>query len=194
VLKTVRLVIEHNKLPQKYDKLGVRFERHTVEKAEAGGPTDMVLIRPAGALLSPDESVGPEPRWNDILCGMRLKAMDGTDVQGQGQLLITGQRLIGMIENGKATAGPPLSVGTSGNIFCFSCHRDDVYAPQVKKHRLMPSDFHFRSKEEQPVAFALLVFMAMGYVANDKVGYWHDKDMLRALSEEGRQGLLKSSS
>jgi hypothetical protein len=192
VLKTARLVIDRDKLPQKYDELGIRFERHTVLKAEGRGTTDMVLIRPAGALLSPDNSVGPEPRWNDILCGIQLKARDRTDVQGQGQLLITGQRLIGMVESGKVANGSPLSIGSSGNIFCFSCQRDDVYAPQIKKHRLTPSDFHFRSKEEQPVAFELLIFMAMGYVANDKVGYWHDKNMLHALSEEGRQGLLKS--
>jgi translation elongation factor EF-1beta len=62
----------------------------------------------------------------------------------------------------------------------------------VKKHRLTPSDFSFRSKEEQPVAFQLLVIAAMVYVANDKMGYWHDKNMLRSLSEEGRQGLLRS--
>lgn len=44
-----------------------------------------------------------------------LKAMDGTDAQGQGQLLITGQRIIGMIENGQVAGGSPLSDST-GNI------------------------------------------------------------------------------
>ena len=97
-----------------------------------------------------------------------------------------------MIDNGTAAGGPPLSVGTSGSVFCFTFHRDDVYPPQVKKHRLTPSDFTFRSKEEQPVAFQLLVIAAMAYVANDKMGYWQDKNMLHSLSEEGRQGLLKS--
>jgi hypothetical protein len=192
-LKTARLTIDRSLLPQKWDGLGIRFERHSVAKINASKPaSDMVLAKPAGVLLSAEEAIGPEPRWNTILCGMRLKALDGTDVEGQGQLIITSQRFIGMIDNGKSAGGAPLSVATSGSIFCFTFHRDDVYPPQVKKHRLTPSDFTFRSKEEQPVAFQLLVIAAMAYVANDKMGYWHDKDMFRVLSEEGRQGLLKA--
>ncbi len=191
-LKTARFTIDRNMLPQKSSNLGIRLERHSVAKIKATDPpADMVLIKPSGTLLAAAEAVGPEPRWNTILCGLRLKAMDGTDVQGNGQLILTGQRFIGMIDNGTA-GGQPFSVASSGSIFCFAFHRDDVYAPQVKKHRLTPSDFSFRSKEEQPVAFQLLVLMAMAYVANDKMGYWHDKNMLHTLSEEGRQGLLRS--
>jgi hypothetical protein len=140
-LKTARLTIDHGLLPQKSDKLGIWFERRSVAKIKAGSPpSDMILVKPAGALLGAEEAVGPEPRWNNVLCGMLIKATDGTEAHGQGQLLITGQRLIGMIDNGTASDGPPLSIGTSGNIFCFTCHRDDVYPPQVKKRRLMPSD------------------------------------------------------
>lgn len=191
-LKTARLTIDKSLLPQKWDGLGIRFERRSVAKIKTTKPaSDMVLVRPAGGLLGAADAVGPEPRWNTILCGMRLKALDGTDVEGQGQLVITGQRFIGMIDNGKSAAGAALSVATSGSIFCFTFHRDDVYPPEVKKHRLTPSDFSFRSKEEQPVAFRLLVIAAMAYVANDKMGYWHDNNMFRVLSDEGRQGLLK---
>jgi|SRR5579859_41427 len=192
-LKTARLTIDSSSLPQKWDGLGIRFERHSVAKIKATDPpSDMVLIKPAGALLSAEEAVGPEPRYNHILCGMRLKAMDGSDAQGQGQLILTGQRFIGMIDTGTAAGGPPLSVATSGHVFCFAFHRDDVYDPVVKKRRLTPSDFSFRSKDGQPVAFQLQVIMAMAYVANGKMGYWQDANMLRALSEEGRRGLLKS--
>lgn len=191
-LRTARLTIDHKLLPQKYDKLGIRFERRSVAKIKAGSaPADMVVAIPAGTLLGEEDAVGPEPRWNTVLCGLTIKALDGTDAKGQGQLLITGQRLIGMISSGTAVGGP-LDVEKTGNIFCFSCRRDDVYPPEVKKHRLTPSDFSFRSKEEQPVAFTFLVFTAMAYVANDKMGYWHDKNMFRALSEEGRESLLRS--
>lgn len=190
-LKTASLTIDHDKLPQKWDDLGIRFERRSVAKIKAGDPpSDLVLIRPAGALLPADDSVGPEPRWNHILCGMHIKALDGTDVQGAGQLIITGQRFIGVIDSGNAANGRKLSVNTTGAVFCFTFHRDDVYQPEVKKHRLTPSDFAFRSKEAQPVAFRLLVVSAMAYVANDKMGYWYDKNMLHCLSEEGRRGLL----
>ena len=146
----------------------------------------MVLVRPVGVLLSTEDGVGPEPRWNTIICGMHLKALNGAHVQGQGQLVITGRRLIGMIDKEMTADGSPLSAPTSGNIFCFTFHRDDVYPPQVKKRRLAPSDFTFRSKEQQPVALQMRVILAMGYIANDKMGYWHDKNMLHALSEDGR--------
>ncbi|HUC59719.1 MAG TPA: hypothetical protein VMA95_20130 [Streptosporangiaceae bacterium] len=190
-LKTAHLKIDRLLLPQKYDDLGVRFEHHAVATLKEGKPpADMVLIRPAGQLLGAEDAVGPEPRWNLLLCGMRIKARDGTDAQGQGQLLITGQRLIGMIDTGTA-GGSRLSADSSGSIFCFAFLRDDVYPPQVKKHRLTPSDFSFRSKEQQPVAFQMMVIAAMAYIANDKVGYWFDKNMLHALSDEGREGLLR---
>jgi hypothetical protein len=192
-LKTARLTIDRSLLPQRTSNLGIRFERHSVTTMKpANPPADMVLMKPAGTLLSAAETVGPEPRWNNILCGMHLITLDGSNVQGRGQLIITGQRFIGMIDEGTAVGGPPLSVTKSGSIFCFTFHRDDVYPAQVKKRVLQPSDFSFRSREEQPVAFQLMVIMAMVCVANDKMGYWHDKNMLHSLSEEGRQGLLRS--
>lgn len=190
-LKTARLMIDRNALPQKSVALGIRFERRCVAKIKADSPpSDMVLVRSAGALLSAEEAVGPEPSGYSILCGMRLTARDGTDVQGKGQLVITGRRFIGMIGSGTAAGGPPLSVERNGSVFCFTCHRDDVYPPQVKKRRLAPSDFTFLSKEEQPVAFQLLVFAAMVSIADDKMNYWHDKNMLHALSAEGGAKLL----
>jgi hypothetical protein len=191
-LKTARLTINRDLLPQKWDELGIRFERHSVAKIKDGQPpVDMVLLKPAGSLLSEEDAVGPEPRWNCVLCGLHLKSRDGTEVQGQGQLLITGQRLIGMID-GRAPDGSPGSLAASGSIFCFTFNRDDVYQPHVKKHLLTPSDFGLRSKEDQPIAFQLLIYMGMAYVANNKIGYWHDQNMLNALSEEGRRSLLRS--
>ncbi len=192
-LKTASLTIDRSRLPQKWDDLGIRFELHSVAKIKADGPArDMVLLRPAGALLRAESAVGPEPRWNHILCGIRMKALDGTDVQGAGQLIITGQRFIGMVDSGTAAGGRKLSTNTTGAAFCFTFRRDDVYQPEITKHRLTPSDFAFRSKEPQPVAFRLQVFSAVAYVANDKMGYWYDKNMLHCLSEEGRRGLLQA--
>jgi hypothetical protein len=192
-LKTARLTIDRSKLPQNSTDLGVQLQRRSITTVKAGSPPkDMVIIKPAGSLLGPEEAIGPERSYH-ILCGMSLKAMDGTEVQGSGQLIITGQRLIGMVDSGTAAGGAPLSVEKSGNVFCFTCRRDDVYPPQVKKRRLTPSDFTFRSKEEQTVAFNLLVITAMVQIATgDKMEYWQDKNMLHALSDEGRAKLLKS--
>jgi hypothetical protein len=178
-------------MPQQHKELGIRFERRTVAKIK-GGTTDMVLLRPAGSLLQEDEAVGPEPRWNLVICGLHLEMGDGTVAEGSGQLLITGQRLIGMIDTGSATGSPPLSLEASGNVFCFTFNRLDVYAPDVKKHRMKPSDFSFRAREELEMSFRFIVFSAMAFVANDKTGLWYDKNMSYALSVEGREGLLKT--
>ena len=192
-LKTARLVIKPASLPQQYRNLGIRFERQSVAKVKPGSPpADMVLLRPAGGLLPEEDAVGPEPRWNQILCGLHLRATDGTVAQGTGQLIVTGQRFVGMIDNGTAAGGSALSVATSGSVFCFAFRRDDVCAPSIKKHHLTPSDFAFRSTEGLAVSFQLTVIAAMAYVANGKMNYWHDRNMLHALSDEGRAGLLQT--
>jgi hypothetical protein len=194
-LKIARIKIDRASLPQQRSDLGVRFQRHTVTPIKnTRPPKDMVLILPASNLLAEDASVGPEPAWNHVLCGMKLRAGDGTEAQGTGQLLITGRRFIGMIDTGTAAGSAPLALETSGNVFCFTFDRDDVYAPKMDKHRLTPSDFSFRSKEELAVGFQFTVYSAAAYVANSKMSYWHDKNMLYALSDEGRQGLLTPAS
>jgi hypothetical protein len=86
-LKTARLTIDRSLLPQRRDDLGVRFERQSVAKIKASDPpSDMVLIRPAGSLLSEEEAVGPEPRSNCIACGIKLTAHDGPAALGSGLL------------------------------------------------------------------------------------------------------------
>ncbi len=96
-----------------------------------------------------------------------------------------------MIDSGAVTGSPALELETSGNVFCFTLHRDDVYLPEMKKRRLKPSLFSFRSKEEVAVGFQVSVFAAIAYVTNGKMCYWQDKYMLHAVSDEGRHGLLK---
>jgi hypothetical protein len=41
------------------------------------------------------------------------------------------------------------------------------------------------------VAFQLVIYAAWAYIANKKMNYWHDKNMLRAVSDEGRESLLR---
>ncbi len=191
-LRTARLTIDRGSLPQQHRGLGIRFERQSVAKIKGDGPPiDMVVIRPAGALLTGEDAIGPEPRWNHVVCGLRLKALDGTDVQGGGQLLITGRRFIGMIENGTQGGAPPLALQKTGSVFCFTLQRDDAYLPEMKKHRLTPSDFAFRSKEELGLGFVFVVFSAAASIANGKMSYWYDKNMLYAMSKEGRDHLLQ---
>jgi len=189
-LKVARLTLNRTAMPQKYDALGIRFECQSVTTIKRN-QTEMILLRPASTLLPESEAVGREPRFNLIVCGLHLASGDGTVAQGSGQFVITGQRLLGMIDNGTATGSKPLSPG-SGNVFCFALSRDDVYAPEVTRHRFKPSDYIFRAKDEQAVSFCLTVFSGMASVSNGKTQYWHDKNMDYALSAEGRAGLLKT--
>ena len=85
----------------------------------------------------------------------------------------------------------PIKRSWNGRV-CFTLRRDDVDSPHIKKHRLQPSEFTFRSKKELTATFQFKVFSALAFLANGKMGYWHDKNMLRALSEEGREGLLQN--
>jgi hypothetical protein len=124
-LKTARLTIDRSALPLNQSDLGIRFIRQSVKKIKASSPpADMVLIKPNGELLKEADKVGPEPRWRYVLCGMRLKALDGTAAQGSGLLVITAHRFIGMIEDGVVAGGPPLALNNSGHVFCFSVKRD----------------------------------------------------------------------
>jgi len=190
-LKTALYTIDRDHLPVNATDLGARFVRQKIATIKADSPPkDMVLMVPASNLLTGENAVGPEPRFNTILCGLRLQTQDGNVAEGTGQVVITAQRLLGMVDYGTLTGGLPLSVEANRHVYCFTFHRDDVYPPNIKKHRLIPSEFSFRSKEEVEVSFLIMIFSAAAYVANGKMGYWHDKHMLNAFSHEGRQRLL----
>jgi hypothetical protein len=191
-LKTADFTLNRNSLPAQRSDVGIRLVRQMVETIKASAPpADKVLVTPASNLLSENDAVGPEPRWNHLLCGIGLQLKNGTVAAGAGQFVITGRRFIGMIDSGTLTGSPALDVDTSGHIYCFTINRDDVYPPAIKKHRLKPSEFTFRSTEEQEVAFQLVIYAAWAYIANKKMNYWHDKNMLRAVSDEGRESLLR---
>lgn len=188
-LKTTRLPLGPSSMPYPCETLGVTLERESVTKIK-GGTSNMVLIRPSRKLLPESEAIGPEPRWHHVLCGLNLRLGDGTVEEGSGQLLITGRRVIGIIDEVLV----PRSSGelsTPETAFCFTFLRDDVYPAEKKKNRFpKPSDFTFRSREEQPISFRLIVFSALGSVSSNQLHLWHDKNMIHALSDERRPYLL----
>ncbi len=193
-LKTAIYEIDCAALPQQSPFLGLRFERKSIITLKASSPPkDMMVITPATSLLSEEDSVGSEPYFKHIMCGIKLVVMNGTTAEGSGQLLITGHRIIGMIDTGKATNSPPLSPGPSSTVFCFAFHQDDAYPlTLVRKNRLMPSVFLFRGREELAVGFQCGIFAAVAFIANGKMGYWSDKSMLKTMSDEGRRSLLRN--
>jgi hypothetical protein len=190
-LKTAHLAIDRSRLPQDRSDLGIRLFRGSVAKMKADRPpADMVLIRPMPDLLSEEEAVGPEPRLRLVLCGMRLKLSDGTVAQGSGLLVVTGRRFIGMIGDGAVAGGPPLASGKSEHAFCFAVGRDDLADPQIKKHLITGSEFSFRDKDRLPGGFQLTIFSIAAAISDGKMIYWQDKNMLRDLSDEGRQKFI----
>lgn len=176
-------------LPYETAILGIRLERHAVTGLKTGAPPrPMILVRPAARLLADPDLAGPEPRWNEIVCGMELAAGNGGVARGQGHLVITGHRFIGFLNKG--TLGKDAVLEASESAFGFTIHRDDLEPPHLRKRRVMPSEFTFYSREQSDMVLRLLVFGAVAAVANGKTSYWYDQNMLRALSDEGRAQLL----
>jgi len=190
-LKSAQFTLKRESLPVQSRDLGVRFVLRTVKPPKASqAPVERVLMVPDTKAFRDGESVGPEPLYRHILCGAGLQTGNGTVVAGSGQMVITPQRLLFMVDDGDVNSKLKLDINSNGEVYCFYVLRDDVYEPEVKKKRLKPSEFFFRSKEEAPVSFRIAAYAAWAYVAGDHLGYWYDKNMLSALSDEGRQSLL----
>lgn len=190
-LTTAQFTLDPASLPTLSKDLGVRFLQRAVKGIAQGAPTvNRILMIPDRNAADP-ATVGPEPRWNHLVCGVGLQTGNGKIVAGSGQMIITAQRYLFMVDDGDIDGTAKLDIKSIGTVYCFYVLRDDVYDPEVKRHRFKPSEFFFRSKEEAPVSFRIAAYAAYAYIVNDQMGYWHDKDMLRALSEAGRQSLLR---
>ena len=74
-----------------------------------------------------------------------------------------------------------MGFGSGSVVFCFSCLRGEVGEPEIARKRLKPSDFTFKSRDGQPVAFRFTVFAAFAAIANNKTTFWHDNKMEKAL-------------
>jgi hypothetical protein len=159
----------------------MQFEAQRVEKHK-GGSANIVLIKPAPNLMSEDERIEGESTFFQFMCGMDIAWTDGGKAQGSGQLIITNKRFIGMIDSGEAN-GKQLAIGATGQTFCFMFPKRDVSEPEVKKRRLKPSEYTFRSNTSVESAFRLTVFGAYGFVKNNKIGICHDEHIVRALSK-----------
>jgi hypothetical protein len=191
-LTTAQFTLDTTSLPTQSKELGVLFVRRAVKGIKEGSPAvDRILMLPHREAFEDPDVVGPEPRWNHLVCGVGLETGDGKVVAGSGQMVITPQRYLFMVDDGDVNRNLKLDVNSTGNVYCFSVLREDVYDPEVKKKRLQPSQFFLRGKEEAPIKFRIAAYAAYAYIVSDHMGYWQDKSMIRALSEEGRQALLK---
>ncbi len=176
-IATGHYTLDLSKLPSKADELRVRFEQQVVN-----GKNVQLLIYP-------DAEPGFEPSYVRYATGMSLQLGDGTVAGRLGQLVVTGQRLVGMITGG--SVGNAALDASHGAIYVFSIDLDDCYGPVPKTNwRGKPVEAMFRSKEDQRVAFMLHVFSMVATVKNGgEVAYTSLPRLLEHLTPEGRQRL-----
>ncbi|HZS79798.1 MAG TPA: hypothetical protein VFA41_24520 [Ktedonobacteraceae bacterium] len=178
---TGHIQIDRSKLPSKFDKLRVRFVSQLVNNK-----TTLLMI-------SPDAGLDFEPIYVRYATGMILKLGDGTVAQSQGQLVVTGQRLIGMVTDG--AVGKAALSQSAGTVYAFAVDLDDIGPVEIKKNwRGQPVEAVIRSKEGQSPSFVLQVFSVVAVLKNDgHVIPTSLPDFLNRLTPEGRRNLQKQA-
>jgi hypothetical protein len=127
------------------------------------------------------------------MAGMTLKLGDGTEAERQGQLIVTGERLLGMFTSG-SVGGHPLN-GEAGSVFVFTLDLDDIdLMKPTTDRRGRAVSVVLASKQDLLPWFVLSVITAPLAVGND--GSWTrttTATLLEQLSPEGRVQLRGSA-
>lgn len=117
-------------------------------------------------LVYPGASSVPEPRHVRYGAEMVLRLGDGTVAQDTGQLVITGERLIGMMFRG--TAGGVRLDAASGSVYAFAVGLDDIQpAEPGRKRRGRPTGALIRSRDGGNPAFGLEILAVVGTLGDD---------------------------
>jgi hypothetical protein len=169
-----------SELPVRSEKLRARFGQQVVN-----GKNKRIF-------LYPDTDPGFEPRYVRYGSGIILKLSDGTVAQQIGQIVVTGQRIIGIVSRG-AVGKIPLNSET-GSIYGFSVDLNDIQPLAIRTNwRNKPIEVNIRSRVGQEPAFALQLFSVAAQLANDgKAQPASLPALLTRLSPEGRDKLLKA--
>jgi len=117
-------------------------------------------------MLQPESDPSHEPTFTRYLAGIILKTGDGTIAKELGQVLITDQRVLGMITSG--TVGDRTLDMDAGSVFVFTIDREDLGRPQTNTNwRGKPIEVQLRSKAGRAPAVLLQVFSVVVAVKND---------------------------
>jgi hypothetical protein len=125
-------------------------------------------------------SVEPHVRY---AVGLVLTLPDGMVAQDLGQLVVTRDRIIGMITYG--SAGPATLDGAAGSVFAFSARLDDLRWTDIgKKKRGVPGGLVIEPGDSQAPRFELRVQSVLGSVDDDGRLTFRSSvaDLLRSLS------------
>ena len=178
---TGHYTLDRSRLPSKADKLRVRFVSQLVN-----GKNTLLVIYP-------NSEPGFEPSYVRYASGIILKLGDGTVAQQSGQIVITGQRLIGMITKG--SVGNAVLNESAGSVYAFALDLDDIRPVEIKTNwRGKPVEAVIQSKEGQSPAFLLQVFSVIALLKNDsQVIQTSLAAFLDRLTPEGRRNLQKQA-
>jgi hypothetical protein len=152
-LAACHIKLDLSALPSQSDELGVGFGMGV-----GNNKKPQLLIYPgAGAPAEP-----PQVRYAVY---MRLALGDGTRAGDLGQLLVSGQRLIGMMTHGSA-AGSKLSA-SAGSVYAFTLSLADIEPARTKaKWTGRVAGVILQSRTEQNPGFMLEVTSVVGALAD----------------------------
>ncbi len=179
-ISTAKYTLDVAALPVRDETLRIRFDTQVVN-----GKNRLLYLYPAS-------DMGAEPTYARFAAGMSLRTGDGIAAQRQGQLIVTGRRLLGMFTSG-AVGNQPLN-GGSGSIFAFSIEFDDVATVTPKTNwRGRPVEATIASNNDLDPWFSLHVLVVAASLKNDgKATPTTIQAFLSRITPEGRRELQGS--
>lgn len=139
-------------------------------------------------MVAPGSGNAVEPHVR-YAAGMVLTLADGTVAKDLGQLVLTGDRVIGMLIRG--SAGQVKLDGAAGSVYAFSARLDAAYPAEATKNRRGAlTGVLIKSMEGQP-RFELLVNSVFGSLSDEGLLAFRASlaDLLKVLAPESR-GLI----
>ncbi len=168
------------------DELRVRFVPQLVNKKNT------VLM------LHPNSELGFEPSYVRYAVGMEFRQVQLSDrtlirAQGVGQLVVTGQRLLGMITDGSVGKTVLKESAGTGSVYAFALDLDDIRPVEIKKNwRGKPIEAAIESKVGQSPPFGIKVITVHALVKDDGQAILSSLPaLLEHLNPEGRRNLQK---
>lgn len=183
---TGHYTLDRTKLPAKAEALRIRF----VPQLANNKNTLLVLY--------PNAEPGSEPSYVRYVALMKLGHLLKGDgpmavAQGLGQIVVTGQRLLGMITDG--SVGKTVLKETAGSVYAFALDLDDCNPVEIKTNwRSKPVEAVIQSKEGQTPPFRLQIISVDLLLKNDgQVIRASLPAFLEQLTPEGRRNLQKET-
>lgn len=164
------LRLDLSRLPLRSAELGAAFAVGT------GNNSKPIL------LIGPDASAAGARACARYAVSLSLRDEDGPVAGDLGQLVVTGERIIGMLIKGPA-GQVKLDAG-SGAVYAFTMDRADLEPPQVATNwRGRPTSITLRSRDGQRPACTLTIRSVIGILSDyGKLSYGSSlSDLLAAL-------------